>query len=109
MKKKFSELTRQEQIVYIIRWILQIAIAFIFVYVVFLRIKTGQHIPMPLIACILLVIIGLFRISSARNRHQGSEEERKKFNKIVVRSVILAPIIVAIFLTIIVLMKLKLG
>ncbi len=109
MKKKFSETTKSEQIMYIIRWILQIAVVLILAYIVFLRVKMGQHIPMPLIGCAFLVILGLFHISSIHKRHQSTIEEHKKFNQIVVRSIILAPIIVAIFLTIIVLIKLKIG
>lgn len=107
MKKKFSEKTKREQIIDIARWVLQILVLIVFAYVIFLRIKAGQHIPMPLIGCVLLVLLGITRIISAHDRHQGSGEERKKFNKIVIRSVILAPIIVAVFLTVVVLIKLK--
>lgn len=107
MKKTFNEKSKQEKTILIIRWIMQIALVFVAAYIVVLRIKTGQHIPMPLIGCILLVIVGLFRIGAARERHQGSAEDQKKFSKIVIKSAILAPIIVAIFITIVVLIKLK--
>ena len=99
MKKKSS----------IITWIISIIALLFIAYRIILSVKTGQHVPMPLIGCILLVIIGISRIISARNQHQGSEEDQKKFNKIVIRSVILAPIILAIFLTVVVLIKLKMG
>ena len=92
---------------YVIRWILQIVLFLVFAYIIVLRIKAGQHIPMPLIGCVLLVLIGISRIISARDRHQGSEEDRKKFNKIVIRSVILAPVLAFAFIAIVVLIRLN--
>ncbi len=107
MKNSLHEKTGKEKIVSVVIRILQIAALLIFAYVLFLQLKTGQHIPTPLIGPIILVIIGIFRIISLRSRFQGSTEDRKKFNKIVIRSVILAPIIVAAFLTIAVFIMLK--
>ena len=107
MKNSLHEKTGKEKIVSVVIRILQIAALLIFAYVLFLQLKTGQHIHTPLIGPIILVIIGIFRIISLRSRFQGSTEDRKKFNKIVIRSVILAPIIVAAFLTIAVFIMLK--
>lgn len=88
-------------------WILQIAAILIFAYVIFLRFQAGQHISMPAIGCVVLVLLGVVRIVSARNRHQSSEEDQKKFRKITIRSVILAPILAIAFITIVVLIKLN--
>ena len=74
-----------------------IAFLLFFVYRIFLGIKTGQHVPMPLIGCVLMVLVGLFRISAIRKDFQGSEEDRKKFSKIVVRSIILGILITTVF------------
>lgn len=82
-----------------------IAFLLYFVYRLILGVKTGQHVPMPLIGCALMVLVGLFRIFTIRKDFQGSEEDRKKFSKIVIRSVILALIIVAVFVTVVVLVK----
>jgi len=85
--------------------ILRIAgIAFLlyFVYRLILGAKTGQYVPMPLVGCALMVLVGLFRIFTIRKDFQGSEEDRKKFSKIVIRSVIPALIIVAVFVTVVV-------
>ena len=106
MNNHFSEKTKQKQILCVGLWILQIIVFLILAYVVFLRFKTEQHIAMPVIGCVLLVIIGISRIVLARNRYQGDEGE-KQFNKIVWRSVILAPIIVTVFIVIVVLIKLQ--
>ena len=83
--------------------ILRIAgIAFLlyFLYRLILGAKTGQYVPMPLIGCALLVLVGPFRILTIRKDFQGSEEDRNKFRKIVIRSVILTIIIVAVFITV---------
>lgn len=84
-----------------------IAFLLYFVYRLILGVKTGQHVPMPLIGCALMVLVGLFRIFTIRKGFQGSEEDRKKFSKIVIRSVILALIIVAVFVTVVVLVKIN--
>ena len=74
-----------------------IAFLLFLVYRIFLGIKTGQHVPMPLIGCALMVLVGLFRISAIRKDFQGSEEERKKFNKIVLKSIVLGILIITVF------------
>ncbi len=104
-----NQKSNQKKIAFVISWILNIALIFVFAYIIIIRIQTGQHVPIPLIVCILLIIVGLFRIGAAREKYQGSKEGQQQFNKIVIRSVILAPIIVAVFLTIVVLIKLKAG
>ena len=109
MKNTFNQKTKQEKILYIIRCLLNVAVVIFIASMFFLRIKTGQHIPMPLVASVVIVLLGVSRIISARNRHQGSNEDRKKFNKIVIRSVILGPIIAIVFITVVVLIKLKMG
>ena len=80
-----------------------------FVYRIILGIRAGQHIPMPLFGCVLLILVGLYRIFAIRKSFQGSDEERKTFNKIVIRSVILGLIIMVVFVTVVVLVKLKMG
>lgn len=97
MKKRFPA------VIGIVSAVILLLLAYKFV----LSIQMGQHVSMPLIGCILLIIVGIYRIASIRKRFQGSDEEQKKFNKIVLRSVILAPIIVAAFLTVVVWVKLK--
>ena len=77
-----------------------IAFLLYFVYRLILGAKTGQYVPMPLIGCALLVLVGLFRIFTIRKDFQGSEEDRNKFKKIVIRSVILTIIIVTVFITV---------
>ena len=109
MKNTFNQKTKQEKILYVIRCLLNVAVVIFIASMFFLRIETGQHIPMPLVASVVIVLLGISRSISARNRHQGSEEDRKKFNKIVIRSVILAPIITIAFIALVVFIKLKLG
>lgn len=55
---------------------------------------------MPLIGYALMVLVGLMRIFAIRKDFQGNEEDRKKFNKIVIRSVILGILIVTIFVVV---------
>jgi len=62
-----------------------------------------------LVGCVLLVVVGIFRIVKNRNRFQGSEKERREFKMIVNRSLILAPIIAIAFIAIVVLIKIKFG
>ena len=109
MKNTFHQKTKQEKILYVIRCLLNIAVVIFIASMFILRIKTRQHIPMPLVASVVIVLLGISRLISARNRHQGSEEDRQKFNKIVIRSAILGPIIAIAFITVVVLIKLKLG
>ena len=65
--------------------------------------------PKPLIFTGLIAIVGIIRIIRVRNSYQGSEEEKREFNRIVRRSVILAPIIAIAFIAIVVFLRLKIG
>lgn len=80
-----------------------IAFLLFFVYRLILGSKTGQHVSMPMIGCVLMVLIGLFRIFTIREDFQGSEEDRKKFNKIVLKSIALSILIVTVFVVCVVL------
>ena len=77
-----------------------IAFLLYFVYRLILGAQSGQHIPMPLIGCALMVLVGLMRIFAIRKDFQGNEEDRKKFNKIVIRSIILGILIVTVFVVV---------
>jgi len=107
MKGELREKTTREKIIYVTMWVLRITFCVCLVYLIFEGIKTGELPSTPLVLWLLVFPVGIYNIVSARNRHQGSEEDRKKFNKIVIRSVILAPIILAVFLTITVWIMLK--
>ena len=93
----------------IIQTILNIAIVLFIGCFFIIRIKTGEYIPLPLVASVLIALVGVSRIIATRKRFQDSEENRKQFNKITIRSIILAPIITIIFIGLVVLIKVKLG
>jgi len=86
MKKNFSSKT-------ILR-LLGIVILLFYVYMTFLRIKAGQHIPVPLIAAGLIVLVGAYRIYTIRKDYQSRTGDNKEFNKVFLRSVLLAILIV---------------
>jgi len=93
----------------IIQTVLNIAIVVFIAFFFVIRIKTGEYIPLPLVATILIALVGVSRIIAIRKRFQGSEESRTEYKKIVTRSVILGPIIAIAFITLVVLIKLKFG
>ena len=99
MKNKFST----------IQTILNVAVVVFIACFFVVRIKTGEYMPLPLAASILIVLVGVSRIIATRKRFQGSEESRKEYKKIVTKSVILAPIIAIAFIALVVLIKLKSG
>ena len=109
MKENYSEKTTKDKNVYIVMRILRIAFWVCVVYFAFQSFQSGEYISKPLVLGLLMVPVGIYNILSHRKQFQGSTEEQKQFNKIVVRSVILAPIIVVVFLAITVLIKLKTG
>lgn len=109
MKENYSEKTTKDKNVYIVMRILRIVFWVCVVYFAFQSFQTGEYISKPLVVGLLMVPVGINNILSHRKQFQGSTEEQKQFNKIVVRSVILAPIIVVVFLTMTVLIKLKTG
>ena len=109
MKENYSEKTTKDKNVYIVMRILRIAFWVCVVYFAFQSFQSGEYISKPLVVGLLMVPVGIYNILSHRKQFQGSTEEQKQFNKIVVRSVILAPIIVVVFLTITVLIMLKTG
>ena len=109
MKENYSEKTTKDKNVYIVMRILRIAFWVCVVYFAFQSFQAGEYISKPLVVGLLMVPVGIYNILSHRKQFQGSAEEQKQFNKIVVRSVILAPIIVVVFLAITVLIKLKTG
>lgn len=90
MKKDFNAKTQQEKNVYITLRVIQISILLFYAYKLFMRITTGQHISTPLAGCLFIALIGISRIISVRNNFQGSEDEQRKFNKMVLRSAFLA-------------------
>ena len=107
MKENYSEKTTKDKNVYIVMRIIRIVFWVCVVYFAFLSFQAGEYISKPLAVGLLMVPVGIYNILSHRKRFQGSDGERKQFNKIVVRSVILAPIIVIVFLTVTVLIMLK--
>ena len=109
MKENFNEKTTKDKNVYIVMRILRMVFWVCVVYFAFQSFQSGEYISMPLVLGLLMVPVGIYNILSHRKQFQGSTEEQKQFNKIVVRSVILAPIIVVVFLAITVLIKLKTG
>ena len=109
MKENYSENTTKDKNVYIVMRILRMVFWVCVVYFAFQSFQSGEYISKPLVLGLLMVPVGIYNILSHRKQFQGSTEEQKQFNKIVVRSVILAPIIVVVFLTITVLIMLKTG
>ena len=109
MKENYSENTTKDKNVYIVMRILRMVFWVCVVYFAFQSFQSGEYISKPLVVGLLMVPVGIYNILSHRKQFQGSTEEQKQFNKIVVRSVILAPIIVVVFLTITVLIMLKTG
>lgn len=109
MKDNFNEKITKNKNVYIVMRILRIAFWVCVVYFAFLSFQAGEYISKPLVVGLIMVSVGIYNIFSHRKRFQGSDEERKQFNEIVVRSVILTPIILTVFLTIAVLISLKMG
>ena len=86
MEKK----TTQEKLVYIVLWALRIGILLFYAYQLYLFITTGEYIPIPLTICLILVLIGIPNIISIRRRYQGSVTEQKQFNRMLVRSILIA-------------------
>jgi len=91
----------------IIQRILNAAIVLFIAIFFVVRIKTGEYMPLPLVASIIIVIVGISRIIATRKRFQDSEENRKEYKKIVTRSGILGPIIAIAFIALVVFIKLK--
>ncbi len=91
----FNEKTTAEKIWYIVTWVLRIGVLLFLAYRIYLWATTGQYIPLPLIAgLVMIVFVGIPNIISIRNSNQGSDEERKKFNKVFWRSLLLSIVIV---------------
>ena len=93
----------------IIQTVLNLCIVLFIACFFILRIKTGEYLPLPLAASIIIVLVGASRIIANRRKFQCSEEGRQQYNKIVVKSVILGPIIAIAFIALVVFIKLKLG
>ena len=93
----------------IIQTVLNVSIVVFIACFFILRIKTGEYLPLPLAASILIALVGVSRIIANRKKFQGSDEGRRQYNKIVVKSLILAPIITIAFIALVVFIKLKLG
>ena len=74
--------------------ILGIVILLFYAYMSFLRIRTGEYIPVPLIVGGLIVLVVIFRILAIRKDYQNRTGDNKEFNKVFLRSVILAILIV---------------
>jgi len=86
VKKNFSSKT--------ILKILGIVILLFYACKTFLSLRAGEHIPTPLIIAGLIVLVGVFRILAIRKDYQGRTGDNKEFNKVFLRSVILAILIV---------------
>lgn len=93
----------------IIQTVLNVSIVVFIACFFILRIKTGEYLPLPLAASILIALVGVSRIIANRKKFQSSDEGRGQYNKIVVKSLILAPIITIAFIAVVVFIKLKLG
>jgi len=68
---------------------------------------TKSYVPMVLGLAALIMLFGISRIKLIDRRFEGSEEERQNYRRIVIRSIILAPIIVIVFVTIVVIISLN--
>ena len=66
---------------------------------------TKSYIPMVFGIGVLIILLGISRIKLIGKRFQESDEKKQTFKKIVIRSIILAPILVAIFITIVILIS----
>lgn len=75
----------------------------------FLSFKEGAYISKPLVIGLIMVPVGVYNLITIRNNYQGSKEDRKKFTKIVISSVILAIVIVAALITTVVYVKYNVG
>ena len=74
MKKNFSSKT-------ILR-VLGIVILVFYAYMTFLRIRAGQHIPIPLIAAVLIVLAGAYRILMIRKDYQNRTGDNSGMNRV---------------------------
>lgn len=66
---------------------------------------TKSYVPMFFGIVALIILLGISRIKLIGQRFKGNDEEKQTFKKIVIRSIILAPILVAIFITIVILLS----
>jgi len=97
MKKNLGEGTEKEKITNNIMRALRIAFWVCAAYYIFLSLKAGEFQAKPLLIGLLFVPVGIYNIIRIRRQFQGSAEEKKKFNKIFIRSVILTIIIMTAF------------
>ena len=86
MKKKLNSKT--------VLIILGIVILAFYAIKTVLSIQAGEHIPTPLIIAGLIVLVGVFRILAIRKDYQSRTGDNREFNKVFLRSVILAILIV---------------
>ena len=89
----------------ILRIVFWVCVAFF----AFLSFKEGEYISKPLVIGLIMVPVGVYNLITIRKNYQGSKEDRKKFNKIVISSVILAIVIVAALITTVVYVKYNVG
>lgn len=89
----------------ILRIVFWVCVAFF----AFLSFKEGAYISKPLVIGLIMVPVGVYNLITIRNNYQGSKEDRKKFTKIVISSVILAIVIVAALITTVVYVKYNVG
>ena len=89
--------------------ILRIAFWVCVAFFAFLSFKEGEYISKPLVIGLIMVPVGVYNLITIRNNYQGSKEDRKKFTKIVISSVILAIVIVAALITTVVYVKYNVG
>ena len=64
---------------------------------------TKSYVPMVFAISVLVILMGISRIKLIGSKFQENEDDKQAFKKIVIRSIILAPIITFAFLAIAVL------
>ena len=96
MENNFNEETSKEKIIYTIMRVLRIAFWIFLAYYIYLSVKAGEYVSKPLPIALMIVPIGIYNILAIRKRFQIQNGNNKKFNKIFLRSVLLAFLIIAI-------------
>ncbi len=68
---------------------------------------TKSYVPLVLGAAVFIILLGITRIKLIGNRFQDSDEDKQTYRKIVIRSVILAPVITFAFIGVVLLLTLN--
>ena len=92
-----SNVVRYGRIIY---RVIHIAVLLYFAYELYLRATIGRPMSNLLIYFLVLTIpVKIYKNIVARNEYKGDTEKLKKYDKMIIRSVFLAIIIVAVFVT----------